>query len=60
MQYNNNFKTKLIGTPEQISERILLLKSLSVDILLVAFLHNDEDIQQFGNRVLSLVREKEK
>lgn len=60
VQYNDGFKTKLIGTPEQISERILLLKSLGVDILLVAFLHYDEEIQQFGDQVLSLVREKEK
>jgi alkanesulfonate monooxygenase len=34
VQYNDGFKTKLIGTPEQISERILLLKSLGVNILL--------------------------
>lgn len=87
VQYNDGFKTKLIGTPEQISERILLLKSLGVNILLgkltllvhslcvsfslsllltltdilppVAFLHYDEEIQQFGDLVLSLVREKE-
>lgn len=59
VQYNDGFKTKLIGTPEQISERILLLKSLGVDILLVAFLHYDEEIQQFGDQILSLVRKKE-
>jgi alkanesulfonate monooxygenase len=34
VQYNDGFKTKLIGTPEQISERIVLLKSLGVNILL--------------------------
>lgn len=60
VQYNDGFKTKLIGTPEQISERILLLKSLGVDVLLVAFLHYEDEIQQFGDQVLSLVREKEK
>jgi len=27
---------------------------------LVAFLHYDDEIQQFGDQVLSLVREKEK
>lgn len=59
VQYNDGFKTKLIGTPEQISERILLLKSLGVNILLVAFLHYDDEIQQFGDQVLSLVRKKE-
>ncbi|KAL9581517.1 MAG: hypothetical protein Q9203_005860 [Teloschistes exilis] len=59
VQYNDGFKTKLIGTPEQIVDRILLIKSLGVDILLVAFLHYDDDIRQFGEEVLSRVRELE-
>ena len=59
VQYNDGFKTKLIGTPQQIADRILLLKSLGVDILLVAFLHYDDEIQQFGDQVLSLVRKLE-
>lgn len=59
VQYNDGFKTKLIGTPEQIADRILLLKSLGVDILLVAFLHYDDEIQQFGEQVLPLVRKLE-
>ncbi|KAL8666771.1 MAG: hypothetical protein Q9202_001309 [Teloschistes flavicans] len=59
VQYNDGFKTKLIGTPEQIVDRILLIKSLGVDILLVAFLHYDDEIRQFGKEVLSRVRELE-
>lgn len=59
VQYNDGFKTKLIGTPEQIADRILLLKSLGVNILLVAFLHYDDEIQQFGEQVLPLVRKLE-
>ena len=59
VQYNDGFKTKLIGTPEQIANRILLLKSLGIDILLVAFLHYDDEIQQFGEQVLPLVRQLE-
>ena len=59
VQYNDGFKTKLIGTPEQIVDRILLLKSLGISILLTAFLHYDEEIQQFGDQILPLVREKE-
>ena len=59
VQYNDGFKTKLIGTPEQIVDRILLLKSLGIDILLVAFLHYDDEIQQFGKQVLALVRKLE-
>ena len=54
VQYNDGFKTKLIGTKEQIADRILLLKSLGADILLTAFLHYDEEIEQFGREVLPL------
>lgn len=60
VQYNDGFKTKLIGTVEQIVDRILLLKSLGVSILLVAFLHYDDEIEPFGRRVIEAVREKEK
>ena len=59
MQYNDGFKTKLIGTPEQIANRILLLKSLGVSILLTAFLHYDDEIEAFGKTVLPLVRKFE-
>ena len=60
VQYNDGFKTKLIGTKEQIAERICLLKSLGVDILLTAFLHYEEEIELFGREVLPLVRKLEK
>jgi len=60
VQYNDGFKTKLIGTKEQIADRIILLKSLGVDIILTAFLHYEEEIEQFGREVLPLVRELEK
>ena len=59
VQYNDGFKTKLIGTPAQIAERILLLKSLGVDILLTAFLHYDEEIETFGREVVPIVRRLE-
>lgn len=59
VQYNDGFKTKLIGTPAQIADRILLLKSLGIHILLVAFLHYDDEIQQFGEQILPLVRKLE-
>ncbi|KAM3424749.1 hypothetical protein BST61_g6733 [Cercospora zeina] len=60
VQYNDGFKTKLIGTKEQIADRIVLLKSLGVNIILTAFLHYDEEIEQFGREVLPLVRELER
>ncbi|KAK5128195.1 hypothetical protein LTR08_004074 [Meristemomyces frigidus] len=59
VQYNDGFKTKLIGTKEQIAERICLIKALGVEILLTAFLHYDEEIELFGREVLPLVREME-
>lgn len=60
VQYNDGFKTRLIGTKDQIADRILLLKSLGVDVLLTAFLHYEEEIKQFGDEVLPLVRKLEK
>jgi len=59
VQYNDGFKTKLIGTREQVADRILLLKSLGIDIVLLAFLHYEDDIENFGEKVLPLVRELE-
>jgi dimethyl sulfone monooxygenase SfnG len=59
VQYNDGFKTKLIGTKEQVADRILLLKSLGIDIVLLAFLHYEEDIEDFGKEVLPLVRKLE-
>ena len=60
VQYNDGFKTKLIGTKEQIVERILLLKSLGVDVLLTAFLHYEDEVKRFGEEVIPLVRQLEK
>ena len=59
VQYNDGFKTNLIGTPEQIAERIVRLKTIGVDLLLTAFLHFQEEVEYFGKRVLPLVRELE-
>lgn len=36
---NDGFKSKLIGTPRQVADRILLLRSLGIDLVLTAFLH---------------------
>ncbi|KAF6837197.1 luciferase- subgroup [Colletotrichum plurivorum] len=60
VQYNDGFKTKLIGTKEQVAERLVLLKSLGINLVLTAFLHYDDEIEQFGRDVLPLVRQYEK
>jgi FMNH2-dependent dimethyl sulfone monooxygenase len=59
VQYNDGFKTNLIGSPQQIAERIVALKSVGVDLVLTGFLHFQEEVEYFGKRVLPLVRELE-
>lgn len=59
VQYNDGFKTNLIGTPHQIAERIVALKAVGVDLILSAFLHFQEEVEYFGKHVLPLVRELE-
>jgi len=59
VQYNDGFKTNLIGTPQQIAERIVALKAVGVDLVLAGFLHFQEEVAYFGEKVLPLVRELE-
>ena len=59
VQYNDGFKTNLIGTPQQIAERIVKLKSIGVDLVLSGFLHFIEEVEYFGEKVLPSVRELE-
>jgi dimethylsulfone monooxygenase len=59
VQYNDGFKTNLIGTPIQIAERIVALKRVGVNLVLAGFLHYLEEVAYFGDRVLPLVRELE-
>ncbi|TXH25137.1 MAG: dimethyl sulfone monooxygenase SfnG [Mycobacterium sp.] len=59
VQYNDGFRTQLIGTAEQVAERIVAYRRLGVDLILTAFLHFQEEIEAFGKKVLPLVRELE-
>ena len=52
VQYNDGFRTRLIGTPEQIAERIAAYRKRGVDLVLGGFLHFQEEIEYFGARVL--------
>jgi dimethylsulfone monooxygenase len=56
VQYNDGFKTGLIGTPEQVAQRILELKAAGVDLVLLGFLHFQEEVEHFGRHVLPIVR----
>ncbi|GLK54604.1 FMNH2-dependent dimethyl sulfone monooxygenase [Methylopila capsulata] len=59
VQYNDGFKSNLIGTPRQIAERILDLKHAGVDLVLLGFLHFQEEVEFFGREVIPLVRDLE-
>ncbi len=59
VQYNDGFRTQLIGTPEQIAERTAAYRKRGVDLILGGFLHFQEEIEYFGAKVLPLVREIE-
>ena len=48
VQYNDGFRTQLIGTPEQIAERIAAYRKRGVDLILGGFLHFQEEIEYFG------------
>lgn len=59
VQWNNGFRTGLIGTKEQIVERIRQLDDIGIDIVLMSALNYTEDLPQFGEEILPLIREAE-
>ena len=59
VQYNDGFKSQLIGSAEQVADRVIEYKKLGVDLNLLCFLHVREEIEQFGQKVLPIIREKE-
>lgn len=60
VQYNDGFKTRLIGTPEEIADRIIAYKKIGVNLLLTCYLHFTEEVAAFGRDILPILREKEK
>lgn len=56
VQYNDGFRSDLIGTPQQIAERIVALKQAGADLLLLGFLHFQEEVEFFGREVIPRVR----
>jgi FMNH2-dependent dimethyl sulfone monooxygenase len=59
VQYNDGFRTGLIGEPEQIARRIVEYRKLGVGLILSGFLHFQEEVDYFGLNVLPIVRELE-
>ncbi|ASU85390.1 dimethyl sulfone monooxygenase SfnG [Nocardiopsis gilva YIM 90087] len=60
VQYNDGFRTRLIGEPEQIARRVVEYKARGANLLLLGFLHYLEDVAHFGEHVLPVIRELEK
>jgi FMNH2-dependent dimethyl sulfone monooxygenase len=56
VQYNDGFRTQLIGTAEQVATRIVAYRKLGVDMIVTGFLHYHEEVEQFGQEVLPIVR----
>jgi FMNH2-dependent dimethyl sulfone monooxygenase len=56
VQYNDGFRTQLIGTPEQVATRIVEYRKIGVDLILTGFLHFQEEVERFGQDVLPIVR----
>ncbi|WP_026425287.1 dimethylsulfone monooxygenase SfnG [Actinokineospora inagensis] len=56
VQYNDGFRSKLIGTPEQIAHRLVDYRARGVDLALLGFLHYHEEVEYFGSHVLPIVR----
>lgn len=59
VQYNDGFRTQLIGTPETVARRIVEYRKIGVDLILGGFLHFQEEVEAFGRDVLPIVRELE-
>lgn len=59
VQYNDGFRTQLIGDPEQVARRIIEYKKRGVNLFLLGFLHFIEEVEAFGTRVIPIVRELE-
>ncbi len=59
VQYNDGFRTRLIGDPEQVARRIIEYKKLGVNLFLLGFLHFQEELERFGTQVIPIVRELE-
>ncbi|GAB3241864.1 dimethyl sulfone monooxygenase SfnG [Kineococcus gypseus] len=59
VQYNDGFRTGLVGTPDEVARRVLAYSLVGVDLLLLGFLHVKEEVEAFGELVVPRVRELE-
>jgi dimethylsulfone monooxygenase len=55
---NRGLRPNLIGTPDQIAERILQYEEAGLDLLLLQFSPQLEEMERFANQVMPLVEQK--
>jgi dimethylsulfone monooxygenase len=53
---NRGLRAGLVGTPEQVAERILAFQRAGVDLLLLQFSPQREEMERFAEQVLPWVR----
>lgn len=59
VQYNDGFRTGLIGTAEQITDRISELREIGVDLVLTGYLNFQEELERFGREIIAPLRASE-
>ncbi len=58
-EYSDGFKTGLIGTYEQVAQKIRYFQEIGVEMILCSFWDYKHDLSTFGRNVISSVREME-
>jgi FMNH2-dependent dimethyl sulfone monooxygenase len=56
---NRGLQAGLVGTPEQVAERIVAFEEAGLDLLLLQFSPQLEEMERFAEQVIPLVREAE-
>jgi FMNH2-dependent dimethyl sulfone monooxygenase len=59
VQPNDGFKTGLIGTAEQVADKIRDYYEAGIDLMLCGFLNYTDELPAFGKTVIPLVRQLE-
>jgi FMNH2-dependent dimethyl sulfone monooxygenase len=57
---NRGLRPNLIGTPEQIADKIIQYEDAGLDLLLLQFSPQLEEMERFSTEVMPLVEEKRK
>lgn len=52
---NRGLRSGLVGTPEQVAERILAFEEAGLDLLLLQFSPQHEEMERFAEKVIPLV-----